>query len=167
MYLTGRVPSHTIRNLIYRRLYGAQIARSTVIYGGAEIRAAHKLRIGENTTIGHGAVLDARGGLTIGNNVNFSSGVWVWTMQHDPQDPSFGLKTAPVTIKDYAWLSSRSTVLPGVTVGEGAVVAAGAVVTKDVADYTIVGGIPAKPIGQRPRNLCYALGKAADFTPFI
>lgn len=80
-------------------------------------------------------------------------------MQHDPQCPNFGVESAPVVIEDYAWLSCRSIILPGVTVGKGAVVAAGAVVTKSVESYTIVGGIPAKPIGKRNPNLDYVLGK--------
>ena len=64
-----------------------------------------------------------------------------------------------VTISDYAWLSSRTTILPGVTIGEGAVVAAGAVVTKDVADHAIVAGVPARVIGTRTANLEYRLGE--------
>jgi len=167
MYLTGYLPSQALRKFIYCRVYGARIAKSAVIYGGAEIRAAKRLTIGENTTIGHGAVLDARGGLSIGRNVNFSTGVWIWTMQHDPRDPKFGIETAPVVVKDYAWLSCRSVVLPGVTVGEGSVVAAGAVVTQDVPDYSIVGGVPARVIGERPRNLNYRLGKDGGYAPFI
>jgi acetyltransferase-like isoleucine patch superfamily enzyme len=167
MYCTGCIPSQALRKAIYRRLYGARIAKSVVLYGGAEIRAARKLSIGEDTTIGHCAVLDARGGLTIGKNVNFSTGVWIWTLQHDPHDPAFGLKMAPVVVKDYAWLSSRTVILPGVIIGEGAVVASGAVVTKDVPDYAIVGGVPAKVIGERPRNLKYTLGKTAGYAPFV
>jgi len=167
MNFTGRIPSQTLRKTLYRHLYGARIAKTAVIYGGAELRAAHKLTIGENTTIGHDAVLDARSGLTIGRNVNFSSGVWIWTMQHDPHSPDFAVLSAPVVIKDYAWLSCRTVILPGVTIGTGAVVAAGAVVTKDVPDYAIVGGVPAKVIGERPRDLRYTLGTMADYAPFI
>jgi acetyltransferase-like isoleucine patch superfamily enzyme len=79
-------------------------------------------------------------------------------MEHDPQSSNFGSVSEPVVIEDYAWLSCRSVVLPGVTVGKGAVVAAGAVVTKPVEPYTIVGGVPAKPIGKRTANLEYTLG---------
>ena len=84
-------------------------------------------------------------------------GVWIWTMEHDPQDSYYGVKGGAVTIEDYAWISCRVVILPGVTIGKGAVVAAGAVVTKDVAPYTIVGGVPAKKIGTRTKDLRYQL----------
>lgn len=161
--ITGRIPSHTIRKLAYRYIYGVGLKKGVVIYGGVEIRNPRGLQIGENSIIGHGAILDARKGLSIGRNVNFSTGVWVWTVEHDHRDPHFGTKGDKVTIKDYAWVSSRTTILPGITIGEGAVVAAGAVVTKDVADYAIVAGVPARVIGTRPANLEYKLGEYLSF----
>lgn len=84
-------------------------------------------------------------------------GVWIWTMEHDPQDPYFRAQGAPVIIEDYAWISCRVTIMPGVTIGKGAVVAAGAVVTKDVPPYAIVAGVPAKIIGERTKDLRYTL----------
>ncbi len=102
-------------------------------------------------------MLDARNGIRIGDNVSLSMGVWIWTMEHDTQDPFYGLKGGPVIIEDYAWISSRVVIMPDVTVGKGAVVAAGAVVTKDVAPYTIVGGVPAEKIGVRTKDLRYRL----------
>ena len=161
--LTGYIPSVRLRRYIYARLWGMRVCANTVIYGGAEVREPRKIKIGEHTNIGHGAVLDGRMGLTIGENVNLSSGVWIWTLQHDPQSPEFGAKGGPVMIEDYVWVSCRTTILPGVTIGRGAVVAAGAVVTKSVAPYTIVGGVPAKPIGCRTDNLTYVLG---EYQPF-
>jgi len=107
--------------------------------------------------------LDARRGLVIGNYVNFSSEVMIWTLQHDHNSPTFADKGGKVVIGDRAWISCRAIILPGVTIGEGAVVAAGAVVTKDVAPYTIVGGIPAKEIGKRNRDLTYELGSRFHF----
>ncbi|MBI5441706.1 MAG: acyltransferase [Deltaproteobacteria bacterium] len=124
-----------------------------------------RLRIGKGTVVGHHAILDARGGLTIGENVNLSSGVWIWTVQHDYRARDFGTVSGPVRIKDHAWISCRATILPGVTVGEGAVVAAGAVVTGDVADYDVVGGVPAVPFAKRPRDLCYS--PASGYLPFV
>lgn len=162
--LAGKIPSHRIRKFIYRNCYKANIGKNVAFYRGAEVREPQNLTIGDNTVIGDHAILDARGGLEIGSNVNLSSGVWIWSEQHDPQCPDFGCKTAKVTIKDYAWVSCRTVVLPGITIGEGSVVAAGAVVTKDVPDYAIVGGIPAKVIGERTRDLRYQLG---DYVPFI
>ncbi len=79
------------------------------------------------------------------------------TLGHDVDDPGFGLKGNPVSIEDYVFVGSYSRILPGVTVGEGAVVAAGAVVTRDVDPYTVVGGVPACYIRDRARNLAYRL----------
>jgi acetyltransferase-like isoleucine patch superfamily enzyme len=135
-----------------------------VFYGGIEIKKPQNLIIGDYSIIGSASILDARIGITIGKNVNLSKGVWIWSLQHDPQDPLFADNGGVVTIKDYAWISSRTTILPGVTIGKGAVVATGAVVTKDVPDYTIVGGVPAKVIGTRNQDLRYQLGR---YIPFI
>jgi len=151
----GYIPSHRIRRMIYRRIFHVQIPSNSVIYGGAELRDPWNIVIGEHCSIGHRAILDGRVGLHIGDNVNLSTGVWIWTLQHDPQSPSFATEGGPVVIEDYAWVSCRAVILPGVTVGRGAVVAAGAVVTKDVAPYTIVGGVPAKVIGERTTDLTY------------
>jgi acetyltransferase-like isoleucine patch superfamily enzyme len=162
---TGWVPAHWIRRLLYRML-AFRYPASTVVYGGAEIRSPKSIHIGEGTVIGNGAILDGRRGLHIGRRVNFSTGVWVWTLQHDFRSPDFADDGGPVTIGDYAWISCRVVVLPGVTIGEGAVVAAGAVVTKDVPPYSVVAGVPAKVVAERPQGLRYELGEKGP-TPFI
>jgi len=161
--LAGYIPSNHVRLLTYRML-GMAIGSGSHIYMGAEIRSPHLIRIGRGSSIGHRAILDGRGRLTIGSNVNFSTGVWVWTMDHDPGSPTFATRKAPVVIGDFAWLSCRVVVLPGVTIGEGAVVAAGAVVTGDIPPYAIVAGVPAKQIGERARDLHYNL---SEYTPLI
>ena len=74
---------------------------------------------------------------------------------HDVQHRNFPGIYEKIKIEDYAWLGVNCVVLKGITIGKGAVVAAGAVVTKDVPEYTIVGGIPAKPIGKRTKDLDY------------
>ncbi|WP_425562996.1 DapH/DapD/GlmU-related protein [Mucilaginibacter gynuensis] len=84
----------------------------------------------------------------------------IWTLHHDYNTTDFAQVGKTVVIEDYAWLCSRSVILPGVTIGKGAVVAAGAVVTRDVQPYTVVGGIPAKPIAKRMEDLTYDLGDA-------
>ncbi|WP_370630610.1 DapH/DapD/GlmU-related protein [Mucilaginibacter sp. 21P] len=83
----------------------------------------------------------------------------IWTLHHDYNSPDFAQAGAPVVIEDYAWVCSRAIILPGVTIGRGAVVAAGAVVTRDVAPYTVVGGTPAKKIADRNPDLVYNLGE--------
>jgi len=161
----GHVPSQHARMAAYRAA-GMSLGRDVVIYGGAEVRDPSGIHIGAGSIVGHRAILDGRCGIDMGENVNLSTGVWIWTMQHDPASSSFGTNSGAVTIGDHAWLSARAQILPGVTIGRGAVVAAGAVVTHDVPEYTIVGGVPARPIGERPRDLAYSLA-AFPFLPFI
>ena len=158
------LPSHGLRLWLYRHVYRMRIGPRTTVYRTPEIRAGHKVAIGASTSIGKNATLDGRMGLVIGSNVNISSEVAIWTLQHDKDSPTFATSGGRVVIGDYAWLSFRCTILPGVEIGEGAVVAAGAVVTKDVAPYTVVGGVPAKAIGLRGRNLRYTLDGR---TPFL
>ena len=158
------VPSHFVRRGFYY-IVGFRISRKTVVYSGLEIRSPYQVKIKPNTIIGHDCVLDGRNKITIGSNVNLSSGVWIWTLQHDPQSSSFGTVGGAVTIHDYVWISCRTVILPNVTIGEGAVVAAGAVVTADVEPYSIVGGIPAKKIGERNKDLNYNLGNGK--IPFV
>ncbi|MBW4441684.1 MAG: acyltransferase [Plectolyngbya sp. WJT66-NPBG17] len=159
----GKIPLQLLRHFLYTKLYHLTIGEGTVIYNSCHLRAPEKTTIGNHTSIGDQCVLDGRGGLTIGNSVNFSTAAWVWTAQHDLNDPGFAGVSAPVVIEDYAWISSRATILPGVTIGRGAVVAAGAVVTKSVAPYEIVGGVPAKKIGERSQNLDYKLTSCIAF----
>lgn len=153
----GVLPSQTVRYWIYRR-FGLQLGPKSVIYGGCEIRAPRGIRIGSGTSVGHRCILDGREGLTIGDNVNLSTEAWIWTLQHDKDSPTFACQGAPVVVEDYAWLGGRTIVLPGVRIGRGAVVASGAVVTKDVEPYTVVGGIPARVIGKRSTDLNYTCG---------
>jgi acetyltransferase-like isoleucine patch superfamily enzyme len=159
----GKLPSQTIRHLLYTKLYHLTIGEGTVIYNSCHLRTPEKTTIGNHTSIGDQCVLDGRGGLTIGSSVNLSTAAWIWTAQHDLNDSGFAGVSAPVVIEDYAWISSRATILPGVTIGRGAVVAAGAVVTKSVAPFEIVGGVPAKKIGERNRDLDYQLGSCIAF----
>ena len=163
LLVTGHIPSHRIRCSVYR-IFGLKIEKNSYIYGKAEIRSPRQISIGHNTMIGHNAILDGRGGLEIGNNVNMSSGVWIWTVEHDVHDNNFCSVTDRVVIEDYSWISCRTVILPGVRIGYGAVVCAGAVVTKSVEPFSIVAGVPAKKIGEREKNLKYTLGKP---TPFI
>lgn len=155
-------PSQNIRRYMFR-LAGGVLGQGTVFYGGTEIRCARRIDIGAYTSIGHRCILDGRGKLKIGSSVNFSTGVWIWTAEHDVQSPDFAARIAPVIIEDYAWIGSRVIILPGVTIGKGAVVASGAVVTKDVAAFNIVGGVPAKIIGKRNEDLRYELTSCIPF----
>src|SRR4051812_34676761 len=158
--IVGHLPIRWLRTALAQRLLGLRLAPTAQLYRWREIRSARNITIGDATTIGLWATLDGREGITIGRCVNFSSEVSLWTLQHDPQSPDFATKGGPISIGDYAWISYRAIILPGVTVGEGAVIAAGAIVTKDVPPYSIAGGIPAKVIGQRAEGLRYELSRS-------
>ena len=158
IFQIGYIPSHTIRNFLYKQVYLIDMAKNSVIYFGAEIRSSYNLKIGQGSIIGDKVILDARNGITIGANVNFSSNVSIWTEQHDHRDPFFACnsdESFAVDIKDRVWIGPNVTILPGVTVGYGAVVAAGSVVTKNVDSLDIVAGVPAKIIGKRNNDLRY------------
>lgn len=148
-------PSHHIRGLILTVLFGMKKHPKAVLYSGFTVRKPSEIRIGAGTVVGYNCELDGRKGLTIGRNVNISSDVKFYTLQHDYNDPEFSAIGAPIVVEDYAWVSVRAIVLPGVTIGRGAVVAAGAVVTKDVPAFNVVGGIPAKILGKRNEKMDY------------
>lgn len=180
--LTGYIPSHTIRLLLYRTLFRIHIGKHTSIHWRAEFDNPAGIEIGHNTVIGNDAFLDGRSiratgekrsyladffhpvrPLKIGNNVSIAGEVRIYTMEHDLDSPDFAAVAGPVTIEDYVVIGTRVTILPGVVIGKGAVVASGAVVTKDVAPYTVVGGVPAKFIKERSKDLRYTLKFARLF----
>lgn len=115
----------------------------------------YKITIGNGTIIGDDCLLDGRGGLEIGENVNFSSRACIYTMQHDYQAHDFAGIRGKVTIGNRAWISCNTTVLPGVDISQNCVVAAGAVVSKNLDKSGLYGGIPAKFLKERTDNLDY------------
>jgi acetyltransferase-like isoleucine patch superfamily enzyme len=163
--LNSYLPFHIIRIWILNSFFNSKIKYSAGLYYGVEVRHPWKLFIDDSSIIGHHVLLDARKGLTIGKNVNISSEVMIWTLHHDYNDRYFKAIGDCVEIGDYVWICSRAIILPGVKIGKGAVVASGAVVTKNVEEFTIVGGIPAKKIGERSRDLIYNLSN--DINPII
>jgi acetyltransferase-like isoleucine patch superfamily enzyme len=135
---------------------GLRIGPNSWLLLAVEIREAENVRIGDHCAINARVLLDGRGGqIVIGDNVDIAQDTHIWTLQHDPHSDTHATLGADVTIEDYAWVAARSTILPGVSIGRGAVVAAGAVVTRDVPPLTIVAGVPARPIGERRSALCY------------
>lgn len=163
LHLAGFVPSHSFRKLLYR-LGGVRIGWGSSIHMGARFYNPWNIRIGKDTIVGEGTVLDGRAKLVIGNHVDIATEVMIYNGEHDVNDPSFKANFAPVIIEDYVFIGPRVIVLPGVTVKKGAVIGAGAVVTKDVSEFKIVGGVPAKEIGERKnKNPQYKLGRAAWF----
>jgi acetyltransferase-like isoleucine patch superfamily enzyme len=162
----AKVPSHRFRCTVYRS-FGMKIGPTAHVYGGLEVREPHRVSIGNGVIVGHDVILDGRGGLSVESNVNISSQTAIWTMTHDPQSSTFEATTAPVVVEKHAWLGFRCTVLPGVRIGEGAVVASGAIVTKDVAPYAIVAGVPARQVGTRSCPIEYDLGATNNPLAFV
>jgi len=161
--LAGFIPFHHIRRFIYR-MFGMKIGKGSTLHMGAVFYKIKNIEIGKDTIVGENAVLDGREKILIGDHVDIASEVMIYNSQHNIHSEDFGAISAPVTIEDYVFLGPRAIILPGIKIGKGAVVAAGAVVTKDVPDFKIVGGVPAKEIGEREnKEPKYKLGRAAWF----
>ena len=134
------------------------IGKDSNLLRNIKINNPSNIIIGENCVINSNSLLDGRGNkIVIGNNVDIAREVNIWTLEHDPHDDFHKTKGGDVIIEDYVWIASRVTILPGVRIGKGAVIAAGSIVTKDVPPLSIVGGIPAKTIGKRKSALKYKL----------
>lgn len=159
----GWLPSHTVRLILYRHVAKVRIGSRTSVHRGCRFYRPSGVQLGEHTIINGGVLLDGRMDVMIGNNVSVSEGAMLLTLEHDPNSPTFDDRGGAITIGDRVFIGARAIVLPGTTISEGAVVAAGAVVTKDVEPYIIVGGVPARPIGQRRRDLNYTL----DYRKFL
>lgn len=106
----------------------------------------NRVTFGKNIFINHSAILSSSGGIEFGDNVMVAPGLKIATINHDMYDRHSIYTYGKVTVKENAWIGMGVTICPGVTIGKYAVVAAGAVVTKDVPDYAVVGGVPAKVI---------------------
>lgn len=163
LHLTGSVPCHHFRRIIYR-LAGISIGQGSSIHMYTRFYDPKNISIGQDSIIGEHAVLDGRDKLTIGDHVALASEVMIYNSEHDVNDIDFKPITDKVIIHDYVFIGPRAIIMPGVTIGKGAVVAACAVVTKDVPPFAIVGGVPAKLIGERKdKDLNYKLGRARWF----
>ncbi len=163
LYWIGIIPIHFVRSFFYE-LAGMRIGQGSVIHTYARFYDPQGIKIGNDSIIGDHAFLDGRNELTIGDHVDIASYVFIYNSEHDINSEDFRATTAPVIIADYVFIGPRATILPGVKIGRGAIVGAGAVVTKDVSEYAIVGGVPAIKIGERKnRDLHYVLGRARLF----
>lgn len=153
----GRLPSRTLR-YGFLRLWLGHFGRGAGVQLGCRFLNGRKIFLGERTVINWGSTLDGRKfTIRIGNDVSIGPEATILTLGHDPQSPGFDDLGGDVIIEDRVWIAYRAVILPGVRIGEGAVVAAGAVVTSDIEPFTIVAGVPAKKVGERNRHLDYHL----------
>ncbi|WP_082111660.1 acyltransferase [Spirosoma radiotolerans] len=153
-----KIPFSNVR-LFFIRFYVQLGEKSNVCTNvkilSKKIKRNH-ISIGNNCIINPGCLLDGREGrITIHNNVDIARGTWIFTLEHDPHSDYHSTKSGNVIIEDYVWIASRVTILPGVRIGRGSVIASGAVVTKDIPPMSIAGGVPAKIIGTRESQLLY------------
>lgn len=153
-HFINHIPFYAVRHFYYRRIIGIKMGERSSIHLNTLIQGKN-ITIGKSTTINRNCYLDGRGFLWVKDNVSISPDVHLITCDHNHQSSSFYLETGEIIIEDYVWIGSRATILPNVHIGKGAVICAGAVVTKDVAPYSIVGGVPAKEIGKRTEQLDY------------
>lgn len=155
--ITGHVPSYRIRKLLYWAVFGMKITKKTVIFGGCEFRSPWNITLG-NCTIGANCILDGRGRISVEDDVVFGSGVHIWTMQHSINDPYFRTldeNIAQVVVKRHAWIASDSMIQPGITIGEGTVLASQAVAVKNCDSFGVYAGIPAVKVADRNTDLRY------------
>lgn len=161
--LAGLIPIYQIRKAVYLSA-GVKIGVGSHIHMGTQFFYPAGVTIGEDSIIGQNAFLDGRASLIIGNHVDIASGVMIYNSEHDINSEDFRATEEPVVIADYSFIGPGVIILPGVKIGTGAVIGAGAVVTKGVEEFTLVGGVPAKVIGQRRlKDPHYKLGRARLF----
>lgn len=140
---------------MYLRMFGIKVGRWSSIHNRCRFFHVGNFEMGERSTVNFGCYLDNRRGISIGSNVGIAHDTKIYTLGHDLNDPFFRTRGRPVRIGDNVFIFSNCLIMPGVTIGEGAIVLPGSVVTSDVADYTIVGGNPARKIRERIKDIRY------------
>ena len=150
--LPGLIPAwlrYGFYKLMFRRLESFAL-----IYPGVRFTHSYGIRAGQSFSINSGALIDGRGGVTIGDHVMIGPYAVIVSSDHDFRQSEKPMTACdhilkPVTIGNDVWIGAKAVVCAGVTIGDGAVVAAGAVVTENVEDFEIVGGVPARMISRR------------------
>lgn len=149
-----------VRHCLYKLVF-KKIKSLSRIYPGVYFTHTYGIEAGHRFSVNSGAILDGRGGITIGDDVMIGPHTAIYSSGHDFTQPGRPMTSldhiiAPVVIKDDVWIGAHVCIPGGVTIGQGAIVAAGAVVTKDVEEYTIVSGVPARVTGKRGYACCPA-----------
>jgi acetyltransferase-like isoleucine patch superfamily enzyme len=153
-HLISNIPSFRVRHWYYRHILHYKIGRDSSIHMGAFVTGDF-ITIGDNVVVNRKCYLDGRIGIEIKDNVSISPEVYIVSMEHDPDAPSFATRGSKVIIESNVWVGARAIITPGVILGEGAVIGAGAVVTKNIHSYRIAVGTPAGEIRDRNRDIEY------------
>lgn len=157
------IPIWTCRRWMMKKLK-MRIGKGSFIMKKNYIITPQRLQIGNHSHINRNCLLDARGFIVIGDNVSVSHNVSIITGSHDIHSKNFQARFLPIKINNHAWIGANAILLQNITIGEGAVVCAGAVVSKDVKPFSIVAGVPAKVIGNRRKDLNYQCNGFEPFT---
>jgi acetyltransferase-like isoleucine patch superfamily enzyme len=153
-HLISNIPSFRVRHWYYRHVLRYSIGQDSSIHMGTFVTGDF-VTIGDNVVVNRNCYLDGRIGLEIGDNVSISPEVYIASMEHDPDSPSFATRGGKVVIESNVWIGARALITPGVTLGEGSVIGAGAVVTKSINPYRIAVGVPARELRDRNRAIHY------------
>lgn len=148
--IVAYVPCFALRRFFYRQVMCFKLDPSCFLFMGTWFDCKGGLTVGANCTINQNCRLDTRGGITVGDYVSISAEVCILTADHDMTSAVSLSRNRPVRIERHAFVGTRALILPGVTIGEGAAVGAGSVVTRDVPAFTTVAGVPARHIKNRP-----------------
>lgn len=158
----SQIPSRRIRHYWLERML-AEMGASAFVSMHVQLFTPEGISLGARSVVNPNCILDGRCGLQIAHDVDIGPHSHIWTMGHDINDDDHAVAGGAVRIEDHVWIASRATVLPGVTLGRGCVVAAGTVVTKDVAPLNVVAGNPGQVIGKRNNALTYELRYSPRF----
>ena len=149
--LNHTLPNTEEYNNLLKELFGDNLGENSQIMAPISGAAFDRIKIGDNVFINSNSLLMARGGITIEDDVMFAANVQLLSNNHDEYDRQV-LTCKPIHIKKGAWIGAGASILPGVTIGKYAIVGAGAIVTKDVGDYEVAVGIPAKVVKTLDKN---------------
>ncbi|MFT7404835.1 MAG: acetyltransferase-like isoleucine patch superfamily enzyme [Zhongshania sp.] len=156
-FWVNRIPSHILRLKFYSMVMGFKIGQGSSILMDCSFDSKGGFLLGGGSVISARCRIDTRGGVIIGSGVSVSSDVAILTADHDMDDPYFTGRNRSVVIGDNVWIGTRATILPGVKIGDGAVIAAGALVTKNVEPHHVVAGVPAQFVRKRADTSPYRL----------
>jgi acetyltransferase-like isoleucine patch superfamily enzyme len=153
LFIALELLPYTLRTIVFKLILG-RLGSGVMIDYGTYLRYPSKIYIGDSVSINRSCGFfpshRAKGGtITIGNKVAIGPYVKVFAAGHDPKSMDLADTADPVVIHDFVWIGANSTILQGVEIGEGAVIAAGSVVASNVSPYTVVAGCPARFIKKR------------------